>query len=315
MDFTLTADQELLRETARSMLAKECPTSLVRQHGDDRAAAAPLWRHLAEWTELATGPLVDLCLFLEETGAVIAPGPFLANAIAGGFGVEGLATVAMAGADGVWRANDESTRTFVLDADLVDRVAFVTPAGVAVVDAAGVERREVRSLDTTRRIFEVTVPAGGLPPARPVDVEAGLERAWVAAAAELLGTARWIFDATLAYAKQRVQFDRPIGSFQAVQHKLADMALARERAWSAVYYAAMCVDAGDPDRRRAAHVAKAAANQAAHRCATDGIQTHGGIGFTFEHDLHLFMRRAFATEALLGTTAWHHEHLADLILA
>ena len=106
----------------------------------------------------------------------------------------------------------------------------------------------------------------------------------------------------------------PIGSFQAIQHKLADMSLDVERAWSAVYYAAMTVDAGDPDRHRAVHVAKAAAGEAAKRAAKDGIQIHGGIGYTWEHDLHLFMRRAFATEALLGTTGWHHDRLADLLI-
>ena len=79
MDFTLTPEQELLRDSARSLLTKECPTSLVRAHADDPCAADPLWKHLREWTELGGGPLVDLCLFLEETGAVLAPGPFFAT--------------------------------------------------------------------------------------------------------------------------------------------------------------------------------------------------------------------------------------------
>jgi alkylation response protein AidB-like acyl-CoA dehydrogenase len=106
----------------------------------------------------------------------------------------------------------------------------------------------------------------------------------------------------------------PIGSFQAIQHKLADMSLDVERAWSAVYFAAMAIDADDDDRHRAVHVAKAAAGQAARRNAKDGIQIHGGIGFTMEHDLHLFLRRAFGADALLGTTSWHHDRLADLLL-
>jgi alkylation response protein AidB-like acyl-CoA dehydrogenase len=111
-----------------------------------------------------------------------------------------------------------------------------------------------------------------------------------------------------------VQFDRPIGSFQAIQHKLANMALARERAWSAVYFAAMAIDADDPERHRAAHVAKASAGTAATLCAKDGVQIHGGIGFTWEHDLHLFIRRAYASEHLLGTTDWHHDQLGQLLL-
>ena len=104
----------------------------------------------------------------------------------------------------------------------------------------------------------------------------------------MVGTARRIFDMALAYAKEREQFDVPIGSFQAIQHKLADMSLALERATAAVHYAAMTVDADDPDRAKACHVAKAAAGEAARRILKDGIQIHGGIGYTWEHDLHLY---------------------------
>jgi alkylation response protein AidB-like acyl-CoA dehydrogenase len=147
------------------------------------------------------------------------------------------------------------------------------------------------------------------------DIDAWLRRATVAFAAEMVGTARWLNQAAIAYAKERVQFDVPIGSFQAIQHKLADVSLAFERAWSAVYYAAMCIDAGDPDAVRATHVAKVAAGAAATRAAKDGIQVHGGIGYTWEHDLHLYIRRAYASEHMLGTSAWHHDRLADLLFA
>jgi alkylation response protein AidB-like acyl-CoA dehydrogenase len=175
--------------------------------------------------------------------------------------------------------------------------------------------RQVMTVDSTRRFFEVEVPTG-TGAARPVDaelVEAMLERATVALSAEMVGTARRLFDMTLAYAKERVQFDVPIGSFQAIQHKLADMALDLERATSAVSYAAMTIDAKDADRHRAAHVAKAAAGAAVKRAAKDGIQIHGGIGYTWEHDLHLFIRRAYASEHWLGTSDWHHDRLAELL--
>ena len=119
----------------------------------------------------------------------------------------------------------------------------------------------------------------------------------------------------LAYAKERYQFDVPIGSFQAIQHKLAEMSLVLERATAAVHYASMTVDAADPDRERACHVAKAAAGEAARRILKDGIQIHGGIGYTWEHDLHLFIRRATLAETQLGTTEWHHDRLADLLFA
>ena len=176
--------------------------------------------------------------------------------------------------------------------------------------------RRVGSLDSTRRLFEVDVDEAADGVAVPVDVlEAWLERATVALAAELLGTARTLLERSIQYAKERVQFDVPIGSFQAIQHKLANMSLAVERAESAVYYAAMAIDADDPDRHRAAHVAKAAAGRAATLCAKDGIQIHGGIGYTWEHDLHLYIRRAYASEHLLGTAEWHHDRLADFLFA
>jgi alkylation response protein AidB-like acyl-CoA dehydrogenase len=126
----------------------------------------------------------------------------------------------------------------------------------------------------------------------------------------MTGTARRIFTMALQYAKERYQFDVPIGSFQAIQHKLAEMSLALERATAAVQYASMTVDAQAPDRTRVCHVAKAAAGEAARRIVKDGIQIHGGIGYTWEHDLHLFLRRATADEYLLGTTGWHHDQLA-----
>ncbi len=145
-------------------------------------------------------------------------------------------------------------------------------------------------------------------------LDAVVRRATVALAAEMVGTARRLFDMALEYAKQRIQFDHPIGSFQAIQHRLADLSLAVERADAAVQYAAMTFDADDPDARRAAHVAKAAAGAAATRAAKDSMQVHGGIGYTWEHDLHLFIRRAYGAESWLGTTAWHHDQLAGLLL-
>jgi alkylation response protein AidB-like acyl-CoA dehydrogenase len=175
----------------------------------------------------------------------------------------------------------------------------------------------VTTVDFTRRQFEVEAPArtGAARAIDPELLEATLERATVALSAEMIGTARRLFEMTLAYAKERVQFDVPIGSFQAIQHKLADMALDLERATSAVSYAAMTIDAKDADRHRATHVAKAAAGAAVKRAAKDGIQIHGGIGYTWEHDLHLFIRRAYASEHWLGTSDWHHDRLAELLIS
>jgi hypothetical protein len=318
MDFTLTPEQELLRDSARSLLTKQCPTSLVRAHTDDPSAADPLWKHLREWTELGAGPLVDLCLFLEETGAVLTPGPFFATTalyapLLGAIGAEvgaGVGTVAFPG------------HPYVLEADRADVVAVVErrPSGAQVRVIERPAARFVATIDTSRRLY--SIDAGGEGNSVPIDsvpiaddaLDGVLARAYVALAAELMGTVRWLFDTTLAYAKTRVQFDRPIGSFQAVQHKLANMALVKEQAWSAVYYAAMTIDAGDPERHRAAHVAKVMAGEAAKLNAKDAIQIHGGIGYTWEHDLHLYIRRAYASEYLFGTSDWHRDRLAALVL-
>jgi alkylation response protein AidB-like acyl-CoA dehydrogenase len=327
VDFTLSADQELLRDTAHQLMQRECPTTLLRAYIDDPAAADTLWHHVRGFAALGDGPLTDLCLFAEETGYVAAPGPFFSTAalfapLLGALGHELLpsvlsgeatGTVAVAGSDGVWQANDEPVKTFVPEADRVDWVAIVSaPPAVALVRSP--PSRRVVTVDYTRRVFEVDASPGA---AQPVDAElldTVLERATVALAAEMVGTARRLFDMTLAYAKERVQFDVPIGSFQAIQHKLADMALDLERAASAVAYAAMTIDAKDAERHRATHVAKAAAGGAAQRAAKDGIQIHGGIGYTWEHDLHLFIRRAYASEHLLGTSDWHHDRLAELLI-
>jgi alkylation response protein AidB-like acyl-CoA dehydrogenase len=308
LDFSLTDDQELLQETAHKLLERECPPALVRAHIEDPSVYTVLWRHLSEYTALGAGPAADLCLFLEETGFAAAPGPFLATttyaSLTGDVDVPG--TVALLG---------DATHPFVLELDRVERVAVVTPGPrLAVLEVADVAGRFISSVDFSRRLFQIDPPdtAG-----TPLDDEAltrWRDRAHASLAAEMVGTTRRIFEMSLAYAKERKQFDVPIGSFQAIQHKLADMSLALERATAAVHYAAMTIDGDDPQRRKACHVAKAAAGEAARRILKDGIQIHGGIGYTWEHDLHLYLRRATADEYLLGSTGWHLDRIAALLI-
>jgi alkylation response protein AidB-like acyl-CoA dehydrogenase len=340
MDFTLTDEQQMLVDTAHDLLAKECPPSLVRDHIDDVAAADPLWGHLKDWVVLGDGAATDLALFLAACGQVLVPGPFFptvgllapllalggseraATAAAG----ELTGTVALAGPSGSWDLNDSAAKTFVLEADRVDVIAVVnaTAAGAAEVvlveGAAALPATLAYGLDTTRRAFDVdTTAAQSLAVERftldAPGVAAWFRRATLATAADVLGTARRILDLSIAYAKERVQFDVPIGSFQAIQHKLADMSLDVVRAEAAVAFAAMCIDADHPDQVRAVHVAKAAAGTAAMHAAKGGIQTHGGIGYTWEHDLHLYIRRAMFGEAFLGSRTWHQDRIADLLLA
>ncbi|HEY5170310.1 MAG TPA: acyl-CoA dehydrogenase, partial [Acidimicrobiia bacterium] len=300
MDFSLTPDQELLRDTARKLLERECPPALVRAHIDDPGAYEQLWRHLAEYTALGAGPAADLCLFLEETGYAAAPGPFLAT----------TGYTALTGDDGSTTGTvafvDDPIAPFVLEVDRVERIAVVLPGPrLAVIDADAVPARFVATVDFSRRLFSVDLPELDAQPLAAAAYARWRDRAYACIAAEMVGTARRIFDMALAYAKEREQFGVPIGSFQAIQHKLADMSLALERANAAVHYAAMTIDGDDPGRARACHVAKAAAGEAARRILKAGIQIHGGIGYTWEHDLHLYLRRATADEYLFGTTGWH----------
>ncbi len=337
MDFSLTGQQELIRETAQRLLERECPPALLRSHMSDRAAAAPLWAHLREYVALGTGDCTDLCLFLDETGYTSAPGPFFATAALAvplvaalaGDAPAGLldrlasgattATVAVSGRDGTWQPQPSPTKWFVPDADLADVILAVEPGWrVQVLDAADTTVDVIEAADTTRRLCTVDLTQSSQSGTAILDVDSAarwLDRVHVVAAAELVGTARRLFDMALAYAKERVQFDRPIGSFQAIQHKLAEMSLALERATAAVHYGAMTVDGPTdaPTRARAAHTAKAAANTAAQRMLKDSIQIHGGIGYTWEHDLHLYLRRATVGATQLGTTQWHHDRIADLL--
>jgi alkylation response protein AidB-like acyl-CoA dehydrogenase len=143
--------------------------------------------------------------------------------------------------------------------------------------------------------------------------ERALDLARVALAAEAVGVAEFALEMTTAYVKDRVQFGRPIGSFQAVKHRLADMMVAIEAARSASWYAACVADELAAELPEAASIAKAACSDAAFECAANAIQLHGGIGFTWEHDAHLYFKRARAISTLLGTPAWHRERIAELI--
>ncbi len=140
-----------------------------------------------------------------------------------------------------------------------------------------------------------------------------LDRAATASSAEMLGAADRVLEMTVAYAKDRVQFGRPIGGFQAVKHRCADMLVDVEGMRSATYYAAWAVGAADPDARAAASVAKVWCSDAARRVMASGLQVHGGIGFTWEHDLHLFLKRSQLDQMSFGDAGLHRERLAQIL--
>ncbi len=193
---------------------------------------------------------------------------------------------------------------------------FTLPA-----ETAGLERRALPTMDQTRRLAdlelrEVRVPASALlgEEGRGWEIlRTTLDLAAVALAAEQVGGAQKCLDLSVEYAKERVQFGRPIGSFQAIKHKCADMMVKVESARSAAYYAACVANEDSPELPVVASLAKASASEAFFHCAAESIQIHGGVGFTWEYDLHLYFKRAKSTETFLGDAAYHRERVAEEI--
>jgi alkylation response protein AidB-like acyl-CoA dehydrogenase len=193
---------------------------------------------------------------------------------------------------------------------------FIVPKGTP-----GVTVDLLPTIDETRKICEVrftdvALPAAALLGAKHqgwAPLSRVIARASVALSAEMCGGAQQVLDMTVAYAKIRIAFGKPIGSYQGVKHQAADMLVAIENAKSLTYYAAWALDQGLDEARLAVSMAKAAASDMARKVAGTGIQLHGGIGMTWEHDLQLYFKRAKASEVALGDATWHRERVAQLM--
>jgi alkylation response protein AidB-like acyl-CoA dehydrogenase len=249
-----------------------------------------------------------------------------------------LATLAVTELDGEWNPGAielsaaavaggyqlEGVKSYVVDGHIADLliVAARAPAaaggdGVALfalpADTRGVQRRLLKSTDATRKIARIDFQGvraellGNLDGMKPL--LRTLDQAAVALANEMVGGAQTLLDSAVNYAKMRVQFGRPIGSFQAIKHKLADMLLEVELAKSAAYYAAQAAAVEDPQWPALACMAKATASDAYLHTATECIQIHGGIGFTWDNDTHLWFKRAKSSEVFLGQPSYHRELL------
>ncbi len=230
-------------------------------------------------------------------------------------------------ANGGWTLSGE--KMFVIDghnADLIvvvartagtsgaDGIGFFTVAG----DAAGLTRTALATMDQTRKQAKlefngVAAAALGEPGQGFAALSKTLDQAAVALANEGIGGAQFVLDMSVQYAKDRVQFGRPIGSFQAIKHKCADMLLEVESGKSAAYYAAWAAAEDNDELPVVAALAKAYVSDAYFHCAAENIQIHGGIGFTWEHDAHLFFKRAKSSEIFLGDATYHRELLAQRI--
>jgi alkylation response protein AidB-like acyl-CoA dehydrogenase len=185
----------------------------------------------------------------------------------------------------------------------------------------GISCTPLASMDQTRRLCELSFTRvgvsldamlGGRDTAWPL-LQRALDQATVALCAEMVGGAERAMEMCVDYAKTRVQFGRQIGGFQAVKHKIADMKVWVENAKSVVYYAAWAVARDAPEAPRAVSMAKAYCSEMYPRVTADGIQVHGGIGFTWDHNMHLYFKSAKSSEVLLGNATWHRERTATLI--
>jgi alkylation response protein AidB-like acyl-CoA dehydrogenase len=362
VDLEFTSDQEELRDSVRSFLAKECPIELVRAVVETGRGAESLWESMVslDWPALsipeADGGLglsfVETAVVAEELGRVIAPGPWLATvtqfapvirevgtaeqrrrflgAVAAGTLTGSLALTDHPrrwALDDVSMLAERTTGSWILsgtkhgvmaDAATDELVVLARAAdglGAFVVPAAQAQLSPLRSLDASRPLSSATFDHVEVPDERVLgepgsdDCQTGLtraiEEATVAMALETVGTADTLFGMVLAYVKDRQQFGVPIGSFQAVKHKMTDMFVSLERARSLCYFAVAAIDENDPSRARAVAMAKGASDDCQRQVCQDSYQSFGGIAYTWEHDGHLFIKRAKTTGSLLGGSSMH----------
>ena len=380
MNLSVSTEQRELRESVRRFLTERAPLTKVRELMETADGTDPdVWRRASAQLGLpgiavpeeyggAGFSFAEQAIVLEELGAALFTGPYLASAVLAATALlasddqetmkdllpgiaagETIATLAFTEDDGSWdpasirlaATEDAATKdaaaknagwrldghkSFVLDGQAADLILAVATTGTdgtlslfAVTSAAeALTRRSLPTLDQTRKLARLSfnhTPARlvGEPGAARAVLDHTLDVAAIALAAEQLGGAQRALDMAVAYAKVRQQFGRPIGSFQAIKHRCADLLLEVESLRSAVGYAAAAVAAGSTEVRVLAPLLKAYASEVYSHVAGENIQIHGGIGFTWEHDAHLYLKRAKASELFLGDASYHRERLATRI--
>jgi alkylation response protein AidB-like acyl-CoA dehydrogenase len=329
VEFDFNDTQREIKSTAHEFLASRFKPEKVRELAESESPYdEEIWAQICElgWPGIAIAEqygglglgTVELVILLEELGYACAPAPLISNAVAG-------LAIEAAGSDeqrqrwlpGI--ASGEARGAAELTADPEPVVGAAAGSAVLVLgdgdgaklvetDGATLERLDL--IDTTRAYFRVRAE-GGDP--LPGDVSGAVDRAAVGLAAELVGVAQRALEMAVAYAKEREQFGRPIGSYQAVSHRLADMLWDVEEARSLTYYAAWVADAEPGSLPLAASMAKARASDSASTVTHQAIQTLGGIGFTWEHDVHFLLKRARAGAQMLGGARVHRERVAELV--
>lgn len=329
MHFDFDEDQQQIRRTARELLARHAPLAGMRAAAEGDGYDEALWQRLAGlgWAGIATPSehgggglgIVEAAILLEQAGYALAATPLLGNVCAaaaiGAAGSEQqrarwLPSLADGRTRGALAVLNGRSAPNTPDAAHADVIVLIDGDGAAsLLDRAAAEVVPVETIDPSRRYAHV---AGAGEPL-PGDVRRAIDIALVAVSAELAGVSRRALELAVAHAKQRRQFDRPIGAFQAVSHRCAEMLLATESAAAATYFAAWAADSDTTRLREAACLAKIAASDAARQVTTSAIQVLGGIGFTWEADVHWLYKRAQLDAAYLGTAKEHRARLASLL--
>jgi alkylation response protein AidB-like acyl-CoA dehydrogenase len=341
MRFDFTADQVAFRDAVRELLARECPPARVRaawDGGDD--APLTVWPSLSamgiigmtapeRWGGLGLTEL-DLVLVLEEAGRAGLPEPLIettAVAIpllaevatdANGYAIQDRWLGAAAAGKAVLTVGLRGA-PLVVDGRRAHLLLLEHGDELHAVERERVTLTAQPSVDGARKLHRVDwTPSAATRLGAGAAVRAALDdahdRGAVAAAAQLLGVCRQLLDMTVDYAKVRTQFGKAIGSFQAVKHQLADALVAVELARPCVYRAAYALAHRETDRGVFCAMAKARASDAALQVARTALQCHGAIGYSFEYDLHLWMKRAWTLAAAWGDAAWHRTRIAAAVL-
>jgi alkylation response protein AidB-like acyl-CoA dehydrogenase len=308
--FAFSDEQLAMRDAVRAFLERECPPKVVRDAWTNDTGRSGLWPRLGELGVLGVlapeeqggfgGNYLDLVLLLEETGRAALPEPVVEHAA--------VAVALLDDARAEAAAAGDLTITVAPPSGLVPYAdsSNLVLVGDQFVEAGTLQLRQHESVDGSRRLFAIATPSS-------INL-ATFDRAALGVAAQLIGLADRMLTMTVEYAKERRQFGVPIGSFQAVKHHLADVALALEFSRPIVYRAAWSIAHGDDGRSVHVAMAKARASEAALRAGRVALQVHGAIGYTTEYDLHLWMKRVWALAASWGDAAWHDARVGRAIL-
>lgn len=331
MDFGLSEDQREIQRTARELLAERARWERVREHAEAKRGDEALWQELCQlgWPGIAVAEeyggqglgTVALAVLCEELGRVVAPVPFLPTVMAAALveqagsreqrrrWLPALASGETVGAVGTAR---DGVAELVLSGSEAGAIVLLEGETARVIPAADAEVTPVDAIDPTRSAARVSAGDGAGEPLA-ADVCGGIARALIAIASELVGVSERALDMTVDYVKERKQFGVPVGSYQAVSHRCAQMLLETEQARSLTAFAAWTADADPSSLAAAVAMAKAAASDAGREVTASAIQAHGGIGFTWEADIHWLYKRAQLDAALLEGAKFHRARLARML--